>query len=992
MLVALMCAFQSQFAIAEPADYPATSLQPRSQYGWDRTPNQIDESAPPDEAQRGMTEAGTPVQMRDEGAFPAEGRNLFVDLDSVPGAAGEPVPFSYDSDAQNSEEAHKAVRGKNTWLLWGEGNEVFWNWVQQHGYGLTDFLLLLDSRTRNTRFARTGLINEPHMLSQTDRSKRILGLYLDQMESTTKPAGANAYYPQPELFPLGDRAVYQDVLDRLAKDALNPAVYGYPSGIVGLRLFLNPDFFGNTIAAATARQYWHDKVEVSETDAFYDVNQWVSKDPKLVRPFRVAMSCGFCHVSPHPLFPPKDPEHPEWQNLSSTIGDQYWRPVATFTNLQVKGSFLYQFLASQQPGTIDTSLVSTDHINNSNTITAIFDLPARLVRAGANVPEDQNAPNLLIPQIEDPVAGTNPRHTPRVLLDGADSVGVFGALSRVYLNIGAYSEEWKRLHNTVVGFTPQRPFAVSTAVKNSAYWRAADKYRIPYLASFFTYRSQYSGQSVTQPMHLADVPAGRVIIDAEKDNALKGRAVFIQNCAICHSSKQPQGLKLLFARNWSPFETLEHGAPPILTLPMAFKDWRAFTKTKAYLEYVRQIGDLAGQRTGTEDRFLQDNFLSNEIRIPITLVGTNSGRAVGTNAMRGQIWDNFSSETYKTLPAVGPVNFFNPFSKVPTDEWGNNDSYAPPGNGPGYYRPASLISLWATAPYLHNNALGAFTGDPSIEGRLKAFNDGIDKILWREKRQGNSLLAGDLRGTMAAANGDSGFIYRTTVPSYIEFAPGFIRPLIQGVLGSFWTSFLTSYVWWGLAAIFVGFAIFGGTRQAGFFFALVAVAIAVLLRLSRIDTVYPLLWLLPAISAIATFAFWVLVRHRIVSRLVFLVLVGASLFTSYKVTSFVDGDSGSLRIGPIPEGTPVNLLMNTNPEAPVTYLAAAGFGIARGLLRIRRDSLEGEAAWTAFRDEAAGPLMRVSKCPDFVLDRGHWFAQDLRDDEKVQLKAFLKTL
>ena len=32
--------------------------------------------------------------------------------------------------------------------------------------------------------------------------------------------------------------------------------------------------------------------------------------------------------------------------------------------------------------------------------------------------------------------------SPRVLKDGADSVGVLGALNRVYLNIGLFSEEW----------------------------------------------------------------------------------------------------------------------------------------------------------------------------------------------------------------------------------------------------------------------------------------------------------------------------------------------------------------------------------------------------------------------------------------------------------------------------------------------------------------------------------------------------------------------
>ena len=53
--------------------------------------------------------------------------------------------------------------------------------------------------------------------------------------------------------------------------------------------------------------------------------------------------------------------------------------------------------------------------------------------------------------------------------------------------------------------------------------------------------------------------------------------------------------------------------------------------------------------------FLQDNFLSNDARIPLTLLRTNACSPLGTNAIRGNIWDNFSSETYKNLPSVGKV-------------------------------------------------------------------------------------------------------------------------------------------------------------------------------------------------------------------------------------------------------------------------------------------------------------------------------------------------
>lgn len=996
-----------QIAQAQPSDYPGASLTPRSQAGWDATPNGIDPSAPPDEPQGGLTEAGTPLNKRGEECFPAEPRNLFSDVDMVPGADGKLHPFDYQTGGAVSPEARSAIRGKNTWMLWGEGNDVFWNWVQQHGYGLTDFLVLTDSRNRDQRFARFGLINQPGMKAQTDRTKRLLGLYVDQAdgeEIKLKQPGTDidpktqALAARPasrsgcEAFEPWDRGQYDKVLAALPDDGLDPDVYGYPSGIVGLRLMPNPDFFGKTDAARKARQYWKTRVEDAPGDPYYtDIS--VNADPNLVRPFRVSMSCGFCHIAPHPLNPPADVEKPQWSNLSTTVGDQYWNPVSTFANLKKPESFLYQFLASQQPGTIDTSLVSTDHINNPNTITAIFGVPARLDRAQKNPPENQSAANFLIPHIEDPQQGTNPRHTPRVLLDGSDSVGIFGALSRVYLNIGAYSEEWKRVQNSIVGFTPQRPFAVSTALKNSVYWRTADKYRIPYLAAFFTYRSQQDGESVTRPMHLADTPQGKPIIDAERNDAAHGRNVFVENCAVCHSSKQPAGFTLRFSRDWASKDVPSFDSSATLTLPMDFADWQDFTRSKNYGDYVKQIRALAGQPADLPDAFLKDNYLSTDIRVPITLVGTNSARAVGTNAMRGQVWDNFSSETYKSLPAVGEVHFFNPFSGKPADRWGNNDTYAPPAGGPGYYRPASLISLWATAPFLHNNTLGEYTGDPSVKGRMQAFDDAIDKILWSGKRETSSVrLPGDLRGKMALADGDRGFIYRTTQPTWIDFPARFIRPLISSVIGPFWTSFLATYLWMGLAVGAALLAVVGRPRHAGFVFALAAILAGVALRASRVDTVYPLLWLVPVAAAAIAALLWFATRRLWIGKAIFAVLALLSLLASQQANAFLDGKAGDLKVGPIPTGTPVSLVMNMNPEAPAGDLLQAVFGLTRGILRVRKGSLPDGPAWEAFRDEAAAPLMRVSKCPDFVQDRGHWFADALPDDEKKQLKAFLKTL
>ena len=76
----------------------------------------------------------------------------------------------------------------------------------------------------------------------------------------------------------------------------------------------------------------------------------------------------------------------------------------------------------------------------------------------------------------------------------------------------------------------------------------------------------------------------------------------------------------------------------------------------------------------------------------------------------------------------GPIRYRDPFS-------GAEKTYSPPGGGPGYYRVPTLISIWATAPFLHNNALGTLNNDPSVKGRLESFEDSISRLLSPERRR-----------------------------------------------------------------------------------------------------------------------------------------------------------------------------------------------------------------------------------------------------------------
>ena len=1020
--------------------YLGANHVPESRRGWEKLQTVPDPEAPMDEAKGGKTARGTSITARLPECFPAETRNVFSEVDKVFDSTTKTLqPFNYTDGKAVTPEGRDAIRGQNTWMLWGEGNEAFWGWLQEQGYGLVDFLVLLDSRHRDTRFQRAGMINQPGMRSS---QRQNLGLYLDEaddqgftlkappsdIDKTTGAATLPPAHPpkteqcnrchangKAQLFEVGDTEMYSKALQQLPQDGVDPSVYGYPSGVLGLRLFPNPDFFGKGEPQKNARNYW---IKQTKGDAYYDLKSGIQQDPDLVRPFRVSMSCAFCHLGPHPLDPPVDPEHPEWHNLSSTIGNQYWSPQPLFANLTQEGSILYQFLKSQQPGTVDTSLVSTDHINNANTITAVFDIDARLARASANQAEDQSAANLLSPiaRLPFPLAVEHgeketPRHTPRALLDGADSIGAFGALSRVYLNIGTFPEEWQRCHNPIIGFKPQRPFPLATLQGNSVYWQTSEQYRIPYLAAFFTYTSRTSGRSIVAPMKLADVKEPSNVLERDSGSATAGRAVFLQACAICHSSKQPDGFELRFNSKWREAPAPATNEPARFTLPTAFVEWEEFKQSAPYREYLRRLKDVTDHDRG----YFQDNFLSTDTRIPITLVGTNSGRAVGTNGMSGQVWDNFSSESYKSLPAVGAVRFYNPFSHRHPDEWGNNDEYYPPKGGPGYYRPASLISLWATAPYLHNNSLGLYpqtrddkgneTPDPSVAGRLSAFEDGIDKLFSSASERAGlaasnpKRIYGDLRGSEldGVVSSDPGFIYRIPVEASISFPAKFTRPLIEGILGPTATSIASRYVWILLTLGTLLLAFSARPRHAAFFILLVFLGSTGLIVLTRFDRLWGWLWVIPLLTLGMASYLWLARPSQVWSRVIFVLFALTFATTGVVVDRFVDGKLGRVNIEHIPKGTPINLLMNINPEAPVPNLVRAVAGLTRGLVLSQRAKLGAAHATDAkvleiFQNEAGQPMLEASKCPDFVLDRGHWFAKDLTEEDKKQLKAFLRTL
>jgi hypothetical protein len=795
------------------------------------------------------------------------------------------------------------VAGRNTWIVWTAGNDRLWNQLIYNSAGALDFLKILSTHpqlpgklSRNYRWAYLGLVNDPCFEKAMGPDPQRWGLWLDRRRPDCKPDP----FENEEKYPGVQIGARGKAVGAHGEKLEVGSYYGYETGIVGLRLFPNPDF------DEKAAQRWCD----GGCGVKYYTDSNYYNDKKLIRPYRVGMSCGFCHVGPNPLKPPQDPNNPKWENLSSNVGAQYFWIDRIFYWGADKSNFVWQLFHTSRPGSLDTSFVSTDNINNPRTMNAVYFLGERLEHARRWGKESLTGGQRNNKQLNDYIPSgplTNYYQppdtvwTPRVLKDGADSVGALGALNRVYLNIGTFSEEWLMHFNALVGGKPISPIEISVARKNSAYF-AATETQTPAMALFFL--------KATGPHHLEDLrktdPDAKKALEADDALVSRGKEVFAERCARCHSSRLPVPPPEV------PAIGIEEGqgcaGKNYLDCWNKYWDW---TKTD---DFKKKMTEMVNQPD-----FLDHNYLSSELRIPVTLLQTNACSPLATNALAGNIWDNFSSQSYKDLPSVGTITWYHPYTGEPR-------TYKMPAGGRGFTRPPSLVSLWSTAPFLLNNSVGSIdpsnpkcsenweysNGDkdqeclnpaPSVKKRLESFQDSIEKMLWPEKRDHDAWLGDKIPGK----------IDRTTEPSYVKISYGYLPDALQ---------------------MLRGFARF-----------------------------FP--WL-------------------------------------------IDDKDKIIKIGPIPKGTPVGLLTNLNPlseSADPAERLAHDKRLLDLVLRINSDlqklpeKASDEEAKKVFAN-LVDPLLELSKCPDLIVNRGHYFGTGklpggepgLSDADKRTLIAFLKRL
>ncbi len=368
-------------------------------------------------------------------------------------------------------------------------------------------------------------------------------------------------------------------------------LFGEPSGVVGIRKFSNPLFDPTQAPSATNS------------------------------PFIFGVSCAGCHAGLNPQNPPADPNHPTWDNIHLTTGNQYINTGAIFGANLPPSDPRYQVFHTWAPGTVDTTAIENDGINNPGIITQFYQFDDR-----PYFTVHQNG--VLLNNF-----GVTNGQAHRAGQGGEDDVGCQLAATRVYFNIGMCAQECMLPHLGTNPPSTQSPIDMAACAQACQFFDA-EQAEVGDMCAFI------NDEASTPVPSLVAAGGGQYV---NMDLAHEGAKVFSQNCAGCHSNHTSDD-------DYS--DDLLHKASG----------------------YNALIGEPAGD------------------------IGTNECRFLSTNWQPGSIWQAFASDEKHT-------------------------------QGPGWGRDVPLFGIWATAPFFHNNRLGTYNQDPSVKGRIAAFEEAYNELV-----------------------------------------------------------------------------------------------------------------------------------------------------------------------------------------------------------------------------------------------------------------------
>ena len=629
-----------------------------------------------------------------------------------------PLDPGFHAGAQGLTPSERA--GREIWFKATAGNGRFHTYVFQQRLGvLIDWYRVLRSSNRGERFKTWGIINDPDCCTP--------GSPNCPKKSLDETFGFDYCPGDDDLLAHVGKAGYRDPACDFQDAPLNPKqahgdkdqrqdpcdlAFGTSTGGLGLRKFPNPRFNAERWRALNGSPGSWEGFNKPLSDTGPDSRNSRMLDGSIEPPFLIGMTCGACHIAFNPLKPPKDPEHPAWENIDGLVGNQYSRMSEVMASGMPESSLEWQIFSHARPGTVDTSAVPNDQVNNPGTMNPLINLerrpvfseqvtrwrPVNTCAAGSNERACWCEPG------KDGKCWQRSQQTEEVyhiLKGGEDSIGALEAVQRVYFNIGSCSEQCWVNHITDLrqadpkhrGFG-QTPFDIGQCRRDCPNFRAVED-RLQNIVDFlFTGRPAdlYRARGLASQAELVTQ------LDREfgANAVARGKVVFAETCARCHSS----------------------GKGP----------WDGST-------------DFHATVPGRPD--LRADFLSNEKPVDVTDVGTNRSRALHSNHMKGHVWEEYGSETLRARPVVNGI-----------DE--------PHDGGRGYYRPISLVSVWAFAPLMHNNAIGpeicgkptdskaelyrspyvlpgtwtrmpnpppCVPFDPSVEGRYRLFKASVEELL-----------------------------------------------------------------------------------------------------------------------------------------------------------------------------------------------------------------------------------------------------------------------
>src|SRR5215213_5382958 len=166
-----------------------------------------------------------------------EARLADRDAASFPAAPVGEADYLHDMDGGVALSPDE-VKGRVTWNIWTAGNDRFWDDISRTSVGTLDFLKTLSSHpalkaSRDNRWHYLGLVNEPCFEKATGPDPDRYGLWLDKRRTG----------PDCPPDPFENEQKYPGVkIGARGKNMPVGSYYGWATGVVGLRLFPNPDF------------------------------------------------------------------------------------------------------------------------------------------------------------------------------------------------------------------------------------------------------------------------------------------------------------------------------------------------------------------------------------------------------------------------------------------------------------------------------------------------------------------------------------------------------------------------------------------------------------------------------------------------------------------------------------------------------------------------------------------------------------------------------